>query len=150
MKRHKSLVSLSREHHLALVQAYNLRYLGSEKITLPTQEVVEKFLSFWEEELVKHFRKEEEILLPKLARYSKDHTGEITQLLLEHLDLRCRLDELKSCVRENQLPSLRTLNEFGEQLYKHIRFEEDKFFALVEENLPESELKQLLELLENN
>ena len=48
MKRHKSLVSLSREHHRAVVQAHNVRYLGSEKITLPTQEVVDKFLSFWE------------------------------------------------------------------------------------------------------
>lgn len=150
MKRHKSLVSLSREHHLALVQAYNLRYLGSEKINLPAQEVVENFLSFWTQELAKHFRKEEEILLPKLARYSKDHTTEITQLLLEHLDLRCRLDELKSCVQSNQLPDFSTLNEFGEQLYKHIRFEEDVFFALIEKNLPESELKQLLELLESN
>ncbi len=150
MKRHKSLISLSREHHLALVQAYNLRHLGSEKINLPAQEAVENFLSFWDEELVKHFRKEEEILLPKLARYSKDHTNEITQLLLEHLDLRCRLDELKSCVQSNQIPEFSTLNEFGEQLYKHIRFEEDIFFALIEKNLPESELKQLLELLENN
>ncbi len=147
MKRHRSLHSLSRDHHPALVQANNLRYLGTEQVTLPTKEVAENFVSFWQEALVEHFRKEEEILLPTLARYSKDNIEEINQLLFEHLDLRCRL-ELKASLLENQTPNISLLNEFGEKLYSHIRFEENLFFPIIEEKVPEQELQCLLDRLE--
>lgn len=149
MKRHRSLHSLSREHHPALVQAHNLRHLGTEVVTLSAEEVIEKFLSFWQEALIDHFRKEEEILLPTLARFSKNNTAEITQLLFEHLDLRSRLDELKLSTEKGQIPKVETLNEFGEKLYSHIRFEEDLFFPIVEQKVPEEELMLLLKKLES-
>jgi iron-sulfur cluster repair protein YtfE (RIC family) len=148
MKRHRSLHSLSREHHPALVQAYNMRHIGTELISLSAQEVAGKFLSFWQEALIDHFRKEEEILLPTLARFSKDNTSEITRLLFEHLDLRCQMDELKISTQAGQTPTIATLNKFGEKLVNHIRFEEDVFFGIVEEKVPQQELMRLLESLE--
>jgi len=150
MKRHRSLYSLSREHHPALVQAYNMRHLGTELINLSAQEVAQKFLSFWQEALIEHFRKEEEILLPTLARFSKSNTEEINRLLFEHLDIRCAHDELKFSAQEGKTPTIATLNALGEKLYNHIRFEEDIFFTIVEEKVPQQELAHLLERLEKS
>lgn len=148
MKRHRSLHSLSREHHAALVQAHNLRHLATEAANLSPQEITENLLSFWDKELVDHFRKEEEILLPTLARFSKDNTTEISRLLFEHLDLRCQIDGLKLSTEESQSIDITTLNQFGEALYKHVRFEEDIFFHILEEKVPEQELTCLLKRLE--
>ncbi len=150
MKRHRSLHSLSREHHTALVQARNLRNAGTDLISFSLQDLAQQFISFWDKELIAHFRKEEELLLPALARFSQNNTAEITQLLFEHLDLRCRLEQLRLSLQQTQTLSITTLNQLGEILYNHIRFEENMFFSLVEQNVPELELIRLLKKLENN
>jgi hypothetical protein len=64
MKRHPALAELSRDHHQALVVARRLKRADDESV----DRAREGFLDYWEHEGSEHFREEEEILLPELAR----------------------------------------------------------------------------------
>ncbi len=95
-----------------------------------------------------HFRKEEEVLLPVVAR----HAGEVSQeplvgMLSQHSRIRGLVMRLSDeVVDDNVRPE--TLREIGELLEEHIRLEERVVFPLVEESLPEAALAELAARLE--
>ena len=68
MKRHPSLRQLSDDHHQGLVNARRLRRAASGKGS-SSAGTARDFLGFWQRDTSRHFRKEEEILLPVLARH---------------------------------------------------------------------------------
>lgn len=143
MKRHSSLIPLSREHHDGLLLATRLQQgkkalprLWSHDLHWQAHYVV----AFFDDHLDRHFRIEEEIVFPTAKKFLKDKSDTIAQLLDEH-------EEVKKLVESLRTPSLKNLEDalilFGQVLEKHIRTEEREFFPLCEEQIPTEELEKM-------
>jgi hemerythrin-like domain-containing protein len=91
-----------------------------------------------------HFRKEEEVLLPVLARYGPDVLDRqpVAEMLAQHVRIRGLVMNLSD---EYAASNLRpeTLGEIGESLEAHIRLEEREVFPTIEEVLPQAALKEV-------
>jgi iron-sulfur cluster repair protein YtfE (RIC family) len=135
MKRHRSLVPLSHDHHQALVQAGRLKR-GKESSDRST--VARTFLGFFAEETVRHFREEEELLFPAVLDCSAAREP-LIQALLQHE----RLHGLASLLREaleSGGPITSIMQELGDVLVAHVRHEEQCLFPLIEGFLDDSTL----------
>jgi hemerythrin-like domain-containing protein len=127
VKRSQELAPLSRDHHQGLFAALKLRRGAPD--------AREAFLAFWVEGQ-RHFAQEEEILLPAFARrVPADHEA-IVRVLVEHVDLRRRAQDLAA----DEDPPPAALKELGDRLHDHIRHEEDVLFPLIETTLSDVEL----------
>src|SRR5215210_2860984 len=144
MKRAAELRALSDDHHQGLVQARRLRKAAVGEGMEPREEVARTFLEFWQRETSGHFRKEEEVLLPVLARYGQDvlSRGPVVDMLAQHARVRGLVMQLSDEYADGSLRS-ETLGEIGELLEAHIRLEEREVFPLIEEVLPEAALKEV-------
>jgi len=118
VKRHPSLVPLSHGHQHALVYAQRLR-----------RGEVEGFVEFFAFDLVPHFRQEEEIVFPLLARVGVE-PPELVRALLEHQRIRAGADRPDAAL--------------GELLEGHIRLEERVLFETIQRTVPEELLARLL------
>ncbi len=137
MKRHPALQSLSRDHHHALVVAQRLKRATDSS----TSEARVAFLDYWEPDGREHFRQEEEVLLPALARFTDPDQPVIARILIDHVRIRRLAGELTDA------ESLATLHALGEELEQHVRREERELFGLIERAMPEAELVALAERL---
>jgi hemerythrin-like domain-containing protein len=135
MKRSEALRALSHQHHHGLFAALQLKCAGPGTVV----EARQVFLDFYEREGARHFRAEEELLLPAFARYTGVDDPAIARVLTEHVDLRGRGQDLERSAD----PDPATLRELGERLESHIRFEERVLFPMMEEALPDDELERL-------
>lgn len=119
MKRHPSLIALSREHHTALVWAKRAQRNGeADPNVLMTQ-----LIAVFERELDPHFATEERDILPILQR--RGHHALVTKTLEEHRILRAEIERMRSGCAES-------LASFGAALAAHVRFEERAMFPVVE------------------
>jgi hemerythrin-like domain-containing protein len=143
MKRHQSLQPLSRDHHHALVKAAFLCSLGSEKNPSSPQAAAQIIVSFWHDQLQHHFREEEDFLLPILARFSTSDHPEIVKTLIDHVDIRSRIDQLNYLLETTQEIDAELLKSLGLVIHDHVRFEEAHLFNTVEQLLSESELLRM-------
>jgi hemerythrin-like domain-containing protein len=130
MKRSEELAPLSRDHHHGLFAALQLRRATPET----ADKAREAFLAFWHAEGRHHFAVEEDILLPAFARRGPADHEAVVRVLVEHVDLRRRAQDLED---------LEALHELGDRLRAHIRHEEDVLFPLIEETLGHDELVAL-------
>jgi iron-sulfur cluster repair protein YtfE (RIC family) len=135
MKRSEALRALSHDHHQGLFAALQLKRARQE--TADDARAV--FLDFFEREGARHFRAEEELLLPAFAGHSEVDQPAIVRVLTEHVDIRRRRQELEASVD----PDPAELRELGERLESHIRFEERVLFPMIEAALPVDELERL-------
>ena len=94
MKRSKALEALSHQHHQGLFAALHLKRAGRETAV----EARQIFLDFYEREGSRHFRAEEELLLPAFARHTNVDDPAIVRVLTEHVDLRRRGQDLERSV----------------------------------------------------
>lgn len=133
MKRHSALVSLSRDHHQSLVLAQRLRRATDDTFT----DIALMFLAHWQAEEERHFRLEEEILLPAYAEHSAPHHPAILRTLVEHAVIR------RDAVQLSVAPTLEVLRLVGVRVADHINFEERELFPLIETVLSEAELRAL-------
>jgi iron-sulfur cluster repair protein YtfE (RIC family) len=101
------------------------------------------FLTFWDQEGHQHFRIEEEVLLPALARHSAPTHDAVVRVLTDHVDLRRRAANLAA----DPTPTPDDLHQLGRQLHDHIRHEERTVFPLIETALPDDELVDLANAL---
>jgi iron-sulfur cluster repair protein YtfE (RIC family) len=139
MKRDPSLAPLSHDHQHGLAVALRLRRATAET----AREARAAFFSFWEQEGERHFRDEEELLLPAVAPHVPAAHGAVVRMLVEHVELRRRAADL-ALTPGAELDDLHAL---GERLQQHIRHEERTLFPLIEEALPEAELGELSAIL---
>jgi len=137
MKRDEALRPLSREHLNALHAAKVLRE-GSD-----LEAVTEVFFDFWEGEGQRHFRIEEEVLLPHWAKHAEVDRPAVARMLEEHLAIRREALRLKAGEA-----SLEEARELGRLLHDHVRFEERRLFPIVEEALDADGLSRLAAVLE--
>jgi iron-sulfur cluster repair protein YtfE (RIC family) len=133
MKRHPALAGLSRDHHHALVVARKLR--RADDATLAT--AVHAFLDHWRAEERRHFRLEEEVLLPAFAAHGDPEHPVVARVLVDHVVIR---RDARLLQRAPVLPAARAL---GERLAAHVHLEERELFERIERTMPESALAQL-------
>src|SRR6185312_474100 len=124
MKRHRSLVALSHDHHHALVAARRLREAATADGN-PTLAVA-AFIRFFATENTAHFRDEEEKLFPLVAE-REEARPLVTRALLEHQRLRRRVSRLA-----HEVEMRAAMTEAAELLEGHVRFEERELFPLIE------------------
>ena len=138
MKRHPALQQLSRDHHHALVVAQHLKRANAADI----HRARSAFLDYWRADGKRHFREEEEILMPTLARFSDLEQPIVGRVLVDHVRIRCLADQLETIDRE-----LEVAHALGQELEQHVRREERELFPLIERTLPEDELVRLASLM---
>jgi hemerythrin-like domain-containing protein len=143
MKRAPELRYLSDHHHQGLVHARRLRRAATREGSTTPKETAETLRKVWREEATAHFREEEEVLLPVLARYGGGAgRGPVAQMLAQHTQIRGLVMELSDEVR-NGVVKPETLEGLGELLETHIRLEEREVFPLIEKVLPEEGLAEV-------
>ena len=144
MKRHTALRDLSSDHHQGLVHARRLIKAedGGGEAQGEVAEAAGDFLTFWAEHTTRHFREEEEVLLPAFARYGDPAVDTVVQMLVEHVHIRRLVSDLEQQVGKGR-PSAQTMGAIGEMLRSHIRHEEDVVFPLIERAMPEEALTEL-------
>ena len=142
MKRAAELRGLAEQQHYGLVAARNLRLAAEGKRPLP--EAVRAFLDAWRLEVQPHFRAEEELLLPELARALPPDDPLILRTLSEHVAIRRAVRDLEQGPPEQWEALAR---EIGQGLDDHIRFEERVLFPAVEQALAGASLERLGEEL---
>ena len=147
MKRHPSLRSFSDDHHQGLVNARRLKRAAVGEQTEP-ESAARAFLEFWRQDTSLHFRKEEEVLIPVLARYGGDlDQPSVVELFVQHARIRGLVMELGDELERRRVRG-ETLLKLGEQLEAHIRLEEREVFPLIERTLTESALEEVTTRLE--
>ena len=119
MKRHPSLIALSREHHAALVWAKRAQRSGE----LDPNVLMVQLIALFERELDPHFATEERDILPILQQ--RGHHALVTKTLEEHRALRAEIERMRAGDAEALAP-------FGAALAAHVRFEEREMFPVVE------------------
>lgn len=136
MKRHPSLIPLSHDHHDGLVVAQNL-ILGQSKAprsTWPTErrQQVDRLLAFFGSGLRAHFRAEEELVFPVVARQLKDGAELVRQLRVDHDEMRA---EIRALEQDPESDLDVRLPAFGERLKRHIQNEERVLFERMQEEM---------------
>jgi hypothetical protein len=134
MKRDPGLAELSRDHHQALYAAMRMKRATADDLG----EVRGGALEFWGDHGARHFRIEEEILLPAFATSSDPGHEAVVKVLVDHVWIRERIDRLAA----NEL-DLAELHELGERLEGHVRHEERVLFPLIETALEPDALEAL-------
>lgn len=149
LRRHPVLVSLSREHHAALILARAVQLGGSTQLRagLPgepralARHVTEVYVS----ELAPHFAAEEEVLLVAARGHGLELDAVCKDIEDEHAQLRAMTEELRGGLDESRIGSI--LRRFGSLLEAHVRKEERTLFDGVQQALDESALVALGERL---
>lgn len=146
MKRHESLVPLSRFHRSVLFLALVAKKNAPAVKGYPTTPEGKRdyAISFYENRLKDHFRVEEEKLLPAVRGKNGDLDKLTDEIISEHEGLKILFKEL---VNSQNLET--DLDRLGVALEKHIRKEERQFFQLVQQTLTPRELDQLQAIYNN-
>jgi hypothetical protein len=137
MKRAEALRPLSREHQGALAVAKRLS--DAEDGEAATAALLE----FWRADGRRHFRIEEEVLLPGWALAAEVNRAGVERMLREHLEIRRQV--LQAEAGEVELGELRALCGL---LHDHVRFEERELFVEVEAALDPGQLDRLAAAIE--
>jgi len=146
MKRHISLHPLSEHHHHVLVEALEISRAArapTDDRTARMRQAAESLLRFWEHGGRTHFREEEDVLLPALARHVRlDQDADVMRMLADHAHIRADMQDLREMLDANRLEADRVI-AMGQLLHDHVRLEEDKIFPRIEKVLQEDELVRL-------
>lgn len=146
MKRHRSLHPLSEHHHHALVQALEIR--RAKQVPRAAQAKALKraaraFLRHWKRAGRRHFREEEEVLLPAYARHLRlDRDRVVMRMLAQHAQIRDRVYRLEQSLSRREDVS-RQITALGRLLHNHVRLEENRVFPRIEAALGEEGLAAL-------
>ena len=134
VKRSKALIPLSHDHQHGLAVALDLTRATEETAAAAAG----AFVAFWRDVGQRHFREEEELLLPAISRHVPADHEAVVRVLTDHVEIRRRAADV-----EAGDPELEQLHELGGRLRDHIRHEERVLFPLAEESLPAAELDRL-------
>ena len=135
MPRHSTLIPLSHDHHEALLIALRLKKGGPASVNdrlWPTdlKLQVRSLLLFYDQELLPHFKLEEDVLFPASVALTELQPL-IESLILQHQELRKAINSISALSDEEHLR--KTLSGFGALLESHVRTEERELFPKLEE-----------------
>ena len=144
LKRHESLVPLSRQHHDGLVLAQRL-ILGrstAPRAPWPTdrRRQVDLLIQFFEAVLGPHFDAEEAHLFPAVVEHVRDGGALIHRLVDEHDDMRAQIRDLH---RDPTTRLNKRLPAFGQRLRQHIQTEERVLFERIQQEMKPVQLEAL-------
>lgn len=129
-----------------LVQALAIRRAGelpAPRRAAAFRQAARNLLRFWKRSGQKHFREEEELLLPAYARHvSLEQEADVVRLLADHAALRGAYQDLAAALEARQ-PVEEKVVALGRRLHDHVRLEEEQVFPRVEAVLGEAELNAL-------
>ena len=135
--RHPSLISLSHDHHHGLALALRCRKQALGQIkpmgVEGLRQRAKEFLDFYSDNLVAHFRAEEEVLFPVVDSAVPGSKPVINELVREHEQIRQAAMEL-----ENATGLAKLIFDLGDLLERHIRKEERQLFPLFEQHVEPS------------
>jgi iron-sulfur cluster repair protein YtfE (RIC family) len=140
MKRNRNLILLSHDHYQGLSLANMIKKDAPLFNRLPN-DIPGKLrytLEMYDNDLVKHFSDEEDILFPAVEGKDPEVDSVIEEMLEDH----CKVRDLIFHLRTGQ-NSEENLHLLGCLLEKHIRKEERVLFNRIEELLTAEELKIL-------
>ncbi len=136
MHRAEALQPLSHDHHQALFIAMTMRRADAATVS----DAASTFLAFWEADGRRHFREEEEILLPAYAPHGDIEHPLVARALVEHVGIRAQAAAL---ARSMPVPDVDRVRALGTALNDHVRLEERQLFPLIEAALPPEALAAL-------
>lgn len=128
MKRHESIIALSREHHFGLLFCWKIKQALNKQVA-PKR--IQPYIGyFWDNHLEHHFKEEETWLFAALQDTLVD------QAIAEHRHIEQLVNELlaKEIVLADDLNTLATVVD------EHIRFEERTLFPHLEKKLSQDKL----------
>ncbi len=137
IKRNKSLVPLSKEHHDGLLLVWKIKQGLHFKIEY--MRIMNYILHVFEQELAPHFQQEETLLFSKLPQTDELRIKAETQ----HAAIRQQVAAFKTLPGTDE----KTLTSFGKLLDEHIRFEERILFPHLEQQISSEELPSIGEEL---
>jgi len=139
LKRHQALVSFSKDHHFGLLLVWKIRQ-GLNKAVNP-ERISNYVIYIFKQDLEKHFREEEQLLLSKLTicdvmrkRTETDHMA-ISNLV---------------AVIEEKKDDTALLTQMADVLEEHIRFEERELFNHLQNHISPADLELIQERFSNN
>ena len=137
IKRDKALHILSHDHHHGLILAQLIKKGSPQYKNLPntTEGKKDYSINFYNDELVKHFEDEENILFPVVNGKDDEIDSLIEEIITEHKKIKQLVNQLESNEDVEN-----TLDELGNILESHIRKEERNLFMKIQEILTEDEL----------
>lgn len=135
MKRHSTLVPLSKEHHGALILSRLLQKDAPIYKGMPSDPdgKAEYAFKFYKKELVGHFLKEE-AMMKMLVGVDIELDLLIDSIYLEHQNLHEFF---------NRANLVNHLDQVGKALESHIRKEERQFFPLIQQSCNEEQMKAI-------
>ena len=132
MRRHPTLVPLSRDHHRALVEARAARLAGVADAAARL-EAGRRFARFFAAHAVPHFRQEEEDLFPLVVpRDGAEPPEPLVRALLDHARLHRLARQVRAAVERGDVEG-DLLEAAGALLEAHVRLEERVLFPLIEQ-----------------
>lgn len=143
MKRHAALQDLARDHFHALVCAQKIRKAESET---EISEAAQNLFELWRDDLIYHFREEEEVLIPILSRHiSPTEDEDVRKMLDQHAFLRDGIRRLKQIVEVGQ-DFTEQLKSLGVLLHDHARLEDRIIFGRLESLFTDEDLADVARL----
>ena len=131
IKRSKELAPLSRDHHDGLLFSWKIKQGLANGTSVET---IGNYTGwFWANHLKPHFEKEEELLI----KFLPPDNPLVHQMFNEHTQIRNLIISL------GKEPNSNSLHILAELMNSHIRFEERKLFAYVEEVLTPEQLTEI-------
>jgi hypothetical protein len=142
MKRHPALIPLSRDHYDGLLQAVRLRRAAADGDASARLAAAREFVAFFRNEERGHLRDEGEELFPLFLRHVQSQPAPLREARLQHLQLEGFARTLGIAVAAG-IVDRESLHAAGKLLDAHIRLEERQLFPLIEELVPDDELRRL-------
>ena len=147
MKRHPALIPLSQDHHQGLLLAQLIKKDAPDYNGLP-KDLIGKMnyaKEVYTNDLVQHFKDEEELVFPFLKGKNKEVDKLISEILNEHILLKQKILSL-----DKNSDLINQLDEIGILLDEHIRKEERILFEKAQVLLNEEELKMIEKKFDEN
>lgn len=131
MKRHKTIIPLSHDHHQVLKVALAIKknFIKTELGLSSIENKIKHVINVYNTELIPHFNHEENILFPLAMGKDAELDRLINELLEEH-------DKITNAISTIKVGDLeQNLDNIGSLLELHIRKEERVVFSKIEEVL---------------
>lgn len=133
LKRDNTLIPLSMEHHYGLLFTWKIKQ--GLMLNAPLAVMKDYVEYIWNDNISKHFKLEEQILLKKL----EENDPMRNRVAKEHKDVK----KLVKTICSEASPPKQYLKDFCELLNNHIRFEEREFFPYIEKTCSSEQLKDI-------
>jgi hemerythrin-like domain-containing protein len=140
-RRNDALIPLTHDHHHALAQAHRLRDISEHSDVTERRNLTNDFLNFYFGRAIRHFHEEEELFFAPLIDEPRAQEL-VVRAVSDHLRLHALVRAMKRQLSDGEAdPEI--LARISQLLIEHVRFEEQQLYPLIEELVPEDDLREL-------